>query len=178
MTKASEEWTRAEETMALVLGFKVTRLPGDPKQRQDDAYQLITLDFPKPGEPKIRSVQPTIKATYDAWAEAVRYRIDHDAACKLAWDLYAAATGVTIQSFNGMPAGEPVAHVREERARLLSRGDDYRSQANTQFQLLEKVRTVLFGTDWTGVDATAMRNQLRAIFGEEVEGGARATRAD
>ena len=109
--------------MQRVLGFRINILPGAVERKgtpaefkHPDGYQVQHFDL----DNKPKAVRPASKETWDLWCELVRYRIEHDGACKMAWDLYAAATGVTVQSFNGMPAGEPVEHVKAERERLIT----------------------------------------------------------
>lgn len=117
----SEEWTRAQDAVARSLGFRVIRSDGakEGKITHPDTYQLLNFDIDAKGKEVTRGVRPCEKATYDAFIEAVRYRIDHAGAAKLSWDLYMAATGETIDSFNGMPAGGPVEKVKDVRAKLL-----------------------------------------------------------
>lgn len=117
----SAEWLQAEDALAVCLGYKIvmtheTFVKGIGTI--PEKVQRVRFDFT--GEkPKTIGVGHSDRATWDLWCEAVKMRIDHAGACKLAWELYAAATGVTMKSFNGMPAGEPSAHVRAERERLL-----------------------------------------------------------
>ena len=118
----SEEWTRAEETMQRVLGFRINILPGAVERKgtpaefkHPDGYQVQHFDL----DNKPKAVRPASKESWDLWCELVRYRIEHDGACKMAWDLYAAATGVTVESFNGMPPGTPVDHVRDVREDMI-----------------------------------------------------------
>lgn len=123
--KRSAEWRQAEVALAVCVGYKIAYTPEVTLKGVGlvpAKYERQRLSWePKDGKtvPYVVAISMSDKSTWDLWCEAVKLRIDHAGACKLAWDLYAAGTGVTLKSFNGMPSGEPAAHVREERKRLL-----------------------------------------------------------
>lgn len=131
---ARDEWIKAEKLLADILGFRVVRIEGATEQRgaikHPDSYHIERVN----ASGRI-NVSPTIESMYVLWQEAIRQRIDGMSACVLAWSLYSAATGITIDSFNGMPPGEPEEHLcrlrndyLEQEERLISELDRARSQ--------------------------------------------------
>lgn len=114
-TTVTEEWAQADSALARVLGFRIIRQPG----HEVSPVTVQFLEWDAEDKMSITAQQPVSEWQADLWDELVRSRIDGNAACKLAWDLYSAAMGVSIQSFNGMPAGEPAEVIRQERRRLL-----------------------------------------------------------
>lgn len=53
----------------------------------------------------------------EVYAEMAKRHNDYQAACTLVWSVYAAATGETVESFRGVPGGNPVTHVLRRRLR-------------------------------------------------------------
>lgn len=66
------------------------------------------------------STRPATETEVQLWQEMQEAKTAHDHCAKLAWELYAAAMGVTVTEFNGLPGSDPVSVVKEERKRLLA----------------------------------------------------------
>lgn len=112
------EYAEIESLLGRMLGYRVV----------GRHIEFLSDDVDEQGRQKVRAIRPVEKWALDLWQEAVAKRIAHDHACKDLWLIYAAAMGITIQEFNGLPAHSVEQAVKDERARLLGRISDLERQ--------------------------------------------------
>lgn len=75
---------------------------------------------------------------------------------------YDAAHNITVKSVQ--PTEEAMFILWQNIVSLTRKVDHFRSQAYERYERLERIRTALFGTDWSSVGKDAMLTRLRESF--------------